>query len=618
MDPGRKKLMIMDFFRKNPVIRSLAISLAGAVLVTALIGYAGLLDKLDGMAQDALYQQPSALSGEIIMICIDDKALDQFGPYNTWDRNIMASALEVLSSDPDHKPSVVAIDTIYTGHTTREADERLAAAASKLDVVTASFAQIGTQIAEDEQGNLYYDKNAVSDYSLPYEELRSATTQGHVNAVCDSDGILRHALLSIDAGGQKVYSMAYVTAQKYASDNGFEITEPETSGGYYYVSYSARPEGFYDGYSLADLINGDIPADAYEGKIVLIGPYAVGLQDEYFTAIDHSRHMYGMEYQANVIQMILDGNYKSEFSRLPQILILFVLSFIGFLAFQKFSFKISSIIAVTLIGASLIMTYAMYSAGIVMHPLWIPVGVFLLYLVSIVIRYLISALEKQRVTRTFERYVAPEIVAEILKEGTENLSLGGKLCDIAVLFVDVRGFTTMSERLEPEKVVHILNRYLTMASDCVEKHKGTLDKFVGDAMMAFWGAPIPQDDAVANAVRTAADIVKGAARVSVELKDEIGEELRVGVGVHYGPAVVGNMGAEKHMDYTAIGDTVNTAARLEANAPAGTVYISRNAADVLGDAISYVSLGNTVKLKGKSDFEVLKLDLDHSAKFLTP
>lgn len=610
--------MIIDFFRKNPIIRTVATSLAGALAVTVIFGFAGILDKLDGMAQDALYQQPSALSGEIIMICIDDKALDRFGPYNTWDRNIMASALEKLAADPAHLPAVVAIDTIYTGHTTPEADKRLAEAASKLDVVTASFAQIGTQIVEDENGNLYYDRGAVSGYSLPYEELRDVTTQGHVNAVCDTDGILRHALLSIDVDGGKIYSMAYTTAKKYADRMGISITEPQTRGGYYYVSYSALPEGFYDGYSLADLVDGNMPADAYEGKTVLIGPYAVGLQDEYFTAIDHSRHMYGMEYQANVIQMILDGNYKSELPDLPQRLVLFVVCFICFYAFQKTSFRVSSGVMAGVVAAALAVTYAMYSAGIVMHPLWIPVGVFVLYLVSIVIRYLISALEKQRVTRTFERYVAPEIVAEILKEGTENLSLGGKLCDIAVLFVDIRGFTTMSERLDPEKVVYILNRYLTMTSGCVEKHRGTLDKFVGDAMMAFWGAPIPQEDAVLNAVRTAADIVKGARVVSLELKDEIGEELRVGVGVHYGPAVVGNMGAERHMDYTAIGDTVNTAARLEANAPSGTVYISRSVADALGDRIVYESLGNTVHLKGKSDFEVLKLDLDQSEKFLTP
>ena len=126
--------------------------------------------------------------------------------------------------------------------------------------------------------------------------------------------------------------------------------------------------------------------------------------------------------------------------------------------------------------------------------------------------------------------------------------------------------------------------------------------------MAFWGAPIEDPDPVFHAVRAAMDIVEGAKKLSVKLKEEIGEELNVGVGVHYGPAVVGNMGSERRMDYTAIGDTVNTSARLEANAPAGTVYISRAVADELKDRITYQSLGDTIKLKGKADgFEVLKL-----------
>jgi len=603
-----ERLNPLIFFKKHKELTRVLISLGAAIIITLIIGVWGLFDKLDGMAQDALYQQPEALSGDIIMFTIDNRTLDQFGPYNTWDRNIMASALERLSSDPEHVPAVVAIDTLYTGQTDDASDERLAAAAGKLDTVVATFAQIGAQFVEDQHGHLYYDKNAVSYYALPYKALCDSTTQGHINAVCDTDGILRHALLYVKPDGQKVYSMAYETAKKYADKNGIEIQEPVTSNGYYYVSYSAYPGGFDDGYSLADLINGEIPSDVYDGKIVIIGPYAVGLQDEYFTSIDHSRHMYGMEYQANVIQMILDGDYKSELPKLPQQIILFIICFIAFYLFQKTSLKLSSAVMAFVIALGIAGTYIAYSAGVVMHPLWIPVGAFILYLVSIAIRYVISTIEKQRVTRTFQRYVDPEIVKVILKEGTENLSLGGKLCDIAVLFVDVRGFTTMSERLDPEKVVFILNRYLTMASDCVEQNHGTLDKFVGDAMMAFWGAPIPQEDAVANAIRTAKGIVDGAKRVSDELKDEIGEELRVGVGVHYGPAVVGNMGAEKHMDYTAIGDTVNTAARLEANAPAGKVYISRIVADMLGDKITVNSLGGSVKLKGKAEgFEVLEL-----------
>lgn len=598
---------------KNPII----ISLLASAVVTLIIAGTGVLNRPDTIVSDAWYQSPKALDGEIIVIGIDDRALNEIGPYSTWTRDVYAEALEKLAEDPENAPAVVAIDCLFIDESDPASDARLAAAAEKLgNVVTASFANIGTNVVYDEAtGRTYLDTNAVLSYDTPYEALRKVTRQGHINAMLDSDGILRHSLLSYNVDGETVYSMAYTAALVYGEKNGMTIQMPPASSrGHFYVAYSSTPGGYNDGYSLVDLLNGEIDPRDYAGKVVFIGPYAVGLQDAYFTSIMHANQMYGVEYQANVVQAILDGNYKKEVPDLPQALLLFAVSFICFLLFQKKNIKFSGIIAVAVIAVYLLAAYLLYEKGIggigrILHPLWIPVGVVLFYVVSIVIHYVRSALEKQRVTKTFERYVDPEIVKEILKEGTESLSLGGKTCDIAVLFVDVRGFTTMSERLSPEKVVFILNRYLTMASDCVEKNHGTLDKFVGDAMMAFWGAPLPQEDAIMNAVKTAMGIVEGAARVSDELKEEIGEELRVGVGVNYGPAVVGNMGAEKHMDYTAIGDTVNTAARLEANAPGGKVYISRAVADALEGRITCTSLGATIKLKGKADgFEVLELN----------
>lgn len=594
----------------NPIV----ISLAASLLVTLIIAAAGVLDTADLWAEDTWYQSPRALNGEIIVIGIDEKSIEEIGPYNTWGRDVMARALEKLGEDPENLPAVIAIDTIYSGTSDPEADRRLSDAAEKLgNVVVGNFATIGTRVVTDGD-RVYFDRNAVLGFDEPYDELKAVTYQGHINAMYDSDGILRHSILFIDNGGERVYSMAYTTAVIYGEKTGRQIDMPPASSlGRFYVSYSALPGGFYDGYSFADLLSGNIPADELAGKAVFIGPYTIGLQDSYFTPIQRAAQMYGVEYQANVVQAILDSDYKTEVSKLPQAIALFVVCFILFLIFQKTDIRISSLLAASAVVIVSAVNYAAYNvkiggAGHVLHPLWIPAGVLILYIASIVIHYVKTALERQRVTRTFERYVAPEIVREILKEGTESLSLGGRTCDIAVLFVDVRGFTTMSERLTPEKVVFILNKYLTMASSCVEATGGTLDKFVGDAMMAFWGAPLPQEDAVMNAVRTASMIVEGAAGVSEELKAEIGEELRVGVGVNYGPAVVGNMGAEKHMDYTAIGDTVNTAARLEANAPGGKVYISRSVADALGDRITCTSLGDTIKLKGKAEgFEVLEL-----------
>ncbi|MCR5688475.1 MAG: adenylate/guanylate cyclase domain-containing protein [Lachnospiraceae bacterium] len=589
-----------------------AILPAALALAVCLVAWGwNAFDAIDKRAMDGIYQHPRAVPGDIVVIGIDDKALEELGPYNTWDRNIMASALEAFSAEPSEKPAVVAIDTLYTGTSDPGADTHLADAASRLgNVITASYAMIGTAAVPGENGRLRYDHSHVFEYSLPYEKLKDATIQGHINAMCDTDGILRHALLYIEADGTKVYSMAYKAAELYAEENGRKIDAPPGGNAGFYLSYSALPGGFYDGYSITDLIHGRLNPDEYAGKIVFIGPYAIGLQDAFFTAIDRSAQMYGVEYQANAVRAILDGDYKKEAGNAPQALILFIITAAAYVLFKKMSLKYSTAAAVLLTAASIGMAYMLYTFGYVVHILWIPFGVLAAYLVSAGSRYVLSVIEKQQITRTFERYVAPEIVGEILKAGPENLSLGGKLCDIAVLFVDVRGFTSMSERLSPEKVVHILNRYLTMASGCVERNGGTLDKFVGDAMMAFWGAPLENDDSIGSAVKTAAEIVKGAAEVSRELVEETGEELNVGVGVHFGPAVVGNMGAERHMDYTAIGDTVNTAARLEANAPAGTVYISRAVADGLKGRYGCTSLGNSVKLKGKSeDFEVLKLDI---------
>ncbi len=598
--------------------RLLLYALAAAVLVTALAGV-GALRRVDKWMQDKLFQRATGTSTEIVIIGIDEKALTEIGPFNTWDRSIVASALEVLASDPAAQPAVVAIDTLYAGESIPEADRMLAEAAAKLNkVVTATVADFGTVYAGADDGGISVDSYSILQYEEPYAALREQSVQGHINAMYDADGVLRHGVLYVDVPaskaedgvGGRVYSMAFETARQYLAQKGQTIREPYTDRrGHFYVPFSGGPGDFYDNVSIADLLRGDVDSSYYAGKIVFIGPWAVGLQDAYFTPVDRAEQMYGVEYQANVVQSFLEGNYKREMTDLPQLALLFLLSFGAMYVFLRGKMGKTVWLGVGLIALGIGGALLLYALGWVTHPIWIPVAALLLYIIAVVRHYILAAMERARVTRTFERYVAPEIVQEILKEGTDSLHLGGKLCDIAVLFVDVRGFTTMSERMTPEQVVFILNRYLAMTSSCVENNQGTLDKFVGDATMAFWGAPLPMEDPVYHAAKTAVDIVKGAEELSRQLKEEIGEELRVGVGVHYGPAVVGNMGSERRMDYTAIGDTVNTSARLEANAPGGKVYISRAVADLLGDRAKTTSLGGSVKLKGKAEgFEVLTLD----------
>ena len=169
----------------------------------------------------------------------------------------------------------------------------------------------------------------------------------------------------------------------------------------------------------------------------------------------------------------------------------------------------------------------------------------------------------------------------------------------------------MSEALEPEEVVSILNRYLELTSSSIFKYGGTLDKFIGDATMAIFNAPLPMEDYIYKAVCAANDMVERSHELAKELEERFGRSVSFGVGVHCGKAVVGNIGTERRMDYTAIGDTVNTSARLEANAPADTVYISKKVVEALGDRIECESVGN-IPLKGKSEelvvFRLLKVN----------
>ena len=238
-----------------------------------------------------------------------------------------------------------------------------------------------------------------------------------------------------------------------------------------------------------------------------------------------------------------------------------------------------------------------------------PLMATILFVASVAVNYIRAAREKRRITSTFGRYVDPAVLKELLVQGGAAEQLGGKLFDIAVLFVDIRGFTTMSEALDAPTVVEIINRYLTLTTECIMRYRGTLDKFVGDCTMAFWNAPLPQENAVYLACRAAMDMVEGSKALVEELQAKYGRTVSFGVGVHAGPAVVGNIGAPQRMDYTAIGDTVNTAARLEANAPGGKILISRAGADALGARAKTTSLGDSIKLKGKADvFECLTLD----------
>ena len=590
-----------------------ALVAVGCAAVFALAALLGVFYHPDQMLSDGLYQSPKALDGNIFVVGIDDRAIDDIGPYQTWGRDVIAMAIEALNADPENRPAAIGIDVLYIGETEPELDAWLAEAAGECpNVVVASVANFGTELVTEDTGNFYLEDYSILSYEEPYEALRAVTSQGHINAMYDEDGILRHGILQIDLpDGRSIPSFAYALYQKYAEANGLpsELDIPTDALHRFYVDFSALPGGYYDGISVSDLLAGEFPAELFKDAVVLIGPYAAGLSDYVTTAIDRASLMYGVEYQANVINQFINGSFKAEVSDQLQAALLFVLSAACLYFFIGRKLLWSFLVWLAAAGGSVLLCLALYSGGWVLHPLWFSLTVTVFFVGAVAYNYVLAAVEKRKISNTFKRYVAPEIVGELLREGTDSLGLGGKLCDIAVLFVDIRGFTTMSEILTPQEVVSILNRYLSLTTDCIMKNHGTLDKFVGDCTMAIWNAPIEQEDYVMNACKAAVDMVEGSKALSQELLEKFGRTVSFGIGVHCGSAVVGNIGAEMRMDFTAIGDTVNTSARLEANAPAGKIYISREVVDRLGSRILTTSLGDGISLKGKSNkFEIFLLD----------
>ena len=213
--------------------------------------------------------------------------------------------------------------------------------------------------------------------------------------------------------------------------------------------------------------------------------------------------------------------------------------------------------------------------------------------------YVAESIRRKKVVSAFKKYVAPQVVDEISKQGDFKIVLGGESREVAVLFVDIRGFTPMSESLEPQQVVEILNEYLQLTTESIFKNGGTLDKFIGDAAMAVFNAPFDLEDYIYKAVCTARDIAAGSQQLEERLIKRFGKTISFGIGVNCGRAVVGNIGCDFRMDYTAIGDTVNTAARLESNAKKGQILISKQVYEAVKERVEVTEIGE-IPLKGKT------------------
>lgn len=582
------------------------------------VTFTGVLRTVDKVVEDRLYHHAGNIDTRIKIIKIDDRTMNQMGDFSTWDRGVYADLVETICVSDEIRPAVIGFDILFSSNKLQESDTRFAQVCENYgNVITGSSYVFAKQVQVQEDGSLGVDYMSVSEKVMPYAELKEATKQGFVNALTDDDDkIIRSSFLYFveeDGGKNKSFSSAIYEA--YMDSVGQTASYPTDNNGMYF-RYTGKA-GEYENVSLVDVLNGTVPAEAFDDCIVLVGAYAAGMLDAYYVPVDQGKQMYGVEVHANVIQALLEGKILNRWPASMDALFAAIWIFLLVLICDKASPK--KIVAVCLGSATakLMLGYLLFVLGFSTNVLVIPIFSILIAVYYIGVHYYKASAAKRSIERAFRKYVAPQVVKEIAKDGSYELKLGGENRDVAVLFVDIRGFTSLSESLEPEQVVDILNGYLKLTTESIFRHGGTLDKFIGDATMAVFNSPFDTEDYEYKAILAAWDIVQGGNRIEKEFLEKYGKQVGFGVGVNCGPAVVGNIGCDFRMDYTAIGDTVNTAARLESNAPRGCIYISETLYERLKGRITVEEVGE-IPLKGKSKgvfvYSVIGVDGDRSSQ----
>ena len=583
------------------ILRDLLESVVVGALVFILT-ITNLLSSFDYILKDKFYQEPRGVSSQIKIIAIDEKTLEELGPIGNWPRSYYADLIKMLNTYEDAKPAVIGFDIIFSGYhgegnTPEAGDLEFAQVATDSgNVVVASQLEMSNVPSRNEDGLKEFP---VTYIYQPYRELLEGVRVGYANVAQDSDSVVRRILLNQEFEGQKLTMFSQEIYYAFCESQGTQPNDITTDKyGRTLINYSGKP-GDYEYISMVDVLNGKIDMRAFKNSIVLVGAYAAGMQDNFNVPNGGSDQMFGVEIHANIIQAFMQGRFSINANPVVYGLICGVIAMLLMLCFKRLKLVWSTLLLLAGMVGEVAFGVWFNNQGKVVSLVYFPLVLLLGFIYSLAIRYLFEKLRRKKVLNAFKKYVAPEIVEEISKKGDFTIKLGGENRDIACLFVDIRGFTTMSEVLEPEQVVEILNNYLNLTTQSIFKNKGTLDKFVGDATMAVFNSPFDLDDYVFRAVCAALDIVEGGAALEEKLQKEFGRSVGFGVGVHCGPAVVGNVGCDFRMDYTAIGDTVNTAARLEANAKKGQVLISDEVYRRLGDRIEVEEIGE-IPLKGKS------------------
>ncbi|NDJ78209.1 MAG: adenylate/guanylate cyclase domain-containing protein, partial [Chloroflexi bacterium] len=649
------RVVFRFIFTPQRPLRRLGSGLAVGVIVGAIMAFGvwlGLFHDIRLRLQDVLYTpRPTQGQFEIVIVAIDDVTV---GAYGSWpiDRGHYTELVDKLSSVG---AGVVAFDILFADPGDPTTDAELAGMMDLACNVVQPVAGTNKNFTTTEVGELItYDA-----FEYPIPELRETctyyprTSLGHSNVVPDGDGFVRRVPLVVVDEDMQMPSLSMATYMDpllltmdeiVIDDNeitfereGSPVLPTDDNGQmliYYFgpPSHANEPGSTFPVYSLVDVLENmddEQLAATFGGKYVLVGVLDLTAQpDNYGTpSTDTGEKMYGVEIHANVLETIIQssaafegeqeveldlllfklkiGEIERQFplreqSTTDSMLTTFLIALLAGALLPFFRWYIGGPLVVLgyWFGYYLWATYSFTVRAVVIDLAFPGAAMLFTYMGTVIVVYVFAERRRGQINDLFSRYVSAEIAQKIVEAFDQGrLELGGEEREITVLFADIRGFTPMLEALSPTEAVTMLNFFLEEMNAIVMRYGGAINKYIGDNLMAFWNAPYPQQDHAWLATQAGLEMLESITRLNAS--GRFSTPVQFGIGINTGPVVVGNIGSQKRLEYTPIGDTVNVASRLSGVAPGGTCFIGARTYDLVADRVSPASEQH-VTLKGKS------------------
>lgn len=533
----------------------------------------------------------------IVIIGIDDPSIEELGNF-PWDRSIYRKFIDKLGKNP----KVIGFDIYFDIKSNPKSDQIfLKLLEEDKRIVIAAFYTI---IDDPRYGSL-------KRLFLPLEIFSKNTKVGLVNPEYDSDGFIRRFSLKSKIFEKDWISFPLLIASEFMGMNPekyLKVIGIEKGLDYkIFINYRGGPFN-YPYFSFVDVLNGNIDPKSFKDKIVLIGATTEALHDTHLTPFYGYKRkgsniklgkMSGVEIHANSIGTLLNRDFIVSFNGIFEtFLISIILNFISAFSLEKFRGFIKFFINLVLVFIYLSFSNILFINYNILTAYYPPVfSLTFCYLLSLLYDISIEEKEKRRLKNLFQRFISPQVVDNLLKSTNKSIIVS-KRTQISVMFADIRNFTYYSDLQEPEEIVKILNEFFSSAIEVIFKYGGTVDKFMGDAIMAIFGAPVFYNDYAEKSVLCAIEIQNRIKVLQERWLSKGYPKFEIGIGIATGEALVGIIGPSQKVEYTAIGSTVNLASRLEGLAKEGEILICERTYEKIKNKFLIEDLGY-VNIKGK-------------------